>query len=126
VDEVRRLTEGRGADVTFEAVGVPQLQVDCVRAARPGGKAVFVGLSAMGSVTPLSGAAIARQEKVILGSYYGSANPQRDFPLLLDLYAAGKLSLDALVSRTYRLAEINPAFEAMLSGEVARGLVVFP
>jgi S-(hydroxymethyl)glutathione dehydrogenase/alcohol dehydrogenase len=124
VGVVRQMTDGRGADVAFEAVGAPQLQVDCVRAARPGGKAVFVGLSPVGSVTPLSGAAIARQEKVVLGSYYGSASTARDFPLLLDLYAAGKLELDALVSRTYRLAEVNQAFEAMLGGDVARGVVV--
>ena len=80
--------------MTFEAVGVPQLQADCVEAARPGGKAVLVGLSAMGSSTPLSGAKIVRQEKTVIGSYYGTAHTARDFPFLLDLYAAGKLDLD--------------------------------
>jgi S-(hydroxymethyl)glutathione dehydrogenase/alcohol dehydrogenase len=125
IDQVRRLTNGRGADVSFEAVGVPQLQADCVEAARPGGKAVLVGLSAMGSITPLSGAKIARQEKMILGSYYGSADTARDFPFLLDLYKAGKLDLDALVSQTYELPQINEAFNKMLSGEVARGVITF-
>jgi S-(hydroxymethyl)glutathione dehydrogenase/alcohol dehydrogenase len=125
VEAVRQLTEGRGADVAFEAVGLPQLQVDCVEAARPGGQAVLVGLSAMDSITPLSGAKIARQEKTVLGCYYGSANTARDFPFLLDLYLAGKLDLDALVSQTYELSQINQAFEAMLSGEVARGVVTF-
>jgi S-(hydroxymethyl)glutathione dehydrogenase/alcohol dehydrogenase len=125
IEAVRHLTEERGADVTFEAVGVPPLQADCVEAARPGGKAVLVGLSAMGSNTPLSGAKIVRQEKTVIGSYYGTAHTARDFPFLLDLYAAGKLDLDALVSRTYRLSEINEAFAAMLAGEVARGVVVF-
>jgi S-(hydroxymethyl)glutathione dehydrogenase / alcohol dehydrogenase len=122
---VRDMTAGRGADVTFEAVGAPQLQADCVEAARPGGKAVLVGLAAMGSSTPLSGAALVRQEKTVIGSYYGTAHTARDFPFLLDLYAAGKLQLDRLISRTYRLVEINEAFDAMLSGEVARGVVTF-
>lgn len=125
IEAVRHLTEERGADVTFEAVGVPQLQADCVEAVRPGGKAVLVGLSAMGSSTPLSGAKIVRQEKTVIGSYYGTAHTARDFPFLLDLYAAGKLDLDALVSRTYRLSEINEAFAAMLAGEVARSVIVF-
>jgi S-(hydroxymethyl)glutathione dehydrogenase / alcohol dehydrogenase len=125
IEMVRQLTAGRGADVTFEAVGAAQLQADCVEAARPGGKAVLVGLSAMGSSTPLSGAKIVRQEKTVIGSYYGTAHTARDFPFLLDLYVAGKLDLDALVSRTYRLSEINEAFAAMLAGEVARGVVVF-
>jgi S-(hydroxymethyl)glutathione dehydrogenase / alcohol dehydrogenase len=125
VERVRDMTAGRGADVTFEAVGLPQLQADCVEAARPGGKAVLVGLSAMGSSTPLSGARLVRQEKTVIGSYYGTAHTARDFPFLLDLYAAGKLPLDRLISRTYRLVEINAAFDAMLSGEVARGVVTF-
>ncbi len=125
IEMVRDMTAGRGADVTFEAVGAPQLQADCVEAARPGGKAVLVGLSAMGSTTPLSGAKLVRQEKTVIGSYYGSAHTARDFPFLLDLYAAGKLNLDRLVSRTYQLVEINEAFDAMLNGEVARGVVTF-
>lgn len=125
IDLVRQLTAGRGADVTFEAVGLPQLQADCVEAARPGGKAVLVGLSAMGSNTPLSGAKLVRQEKTVIGSYYGTAHTARDFPFILDLYAAGKLNLDRLISRTYALTEINDAFTAMLNGEVARGVVVF-
>lgn len=125
IEQVRQLTNGRGADVSFEAVGATQLQIDCVEAARPGGKAVLVGLSAMGSSTMLSGAKIARQEKTILGSYYGSADTARDFPFLLDLYKAGKLDLDALVSETYELPQINEAFSKMLSGEAARGVVVF-
>ncbi len=125
IETVRQMTAGRGADVTFEAVGVPQLQADCVEAARPGGKAVLVGLSAMDSTTPLSGAKLVRQEKTVIGSYYGTAHTARDFPFLLDLYAAGKLNLDRLISRTYQLAEINEAFAAMLNGEVARGVVVF-
>lgn len=126
VEAVRQMTDGRGADVTFEAVGLPHLQAECVAAARPGGKAVLVGLSAMGSETPLSGATLARQEKTIMGSYYGTANTARDFPLFLDLYQTGKLPLDALVSQTYSLAQINEALAAMLTGEVARGVVVFP
>ena len=122
---VRQMTAGRGADVAFEAVGLPQLQTDCVEAARPGGKAVLVGLSAMDSTTPLSGARLVRQEKTVIGSYYGTAHTARDFPFLLELYAAGKLPLERLISRTYRLAEINAAFDAMLGGEVARGVVTF-
>ncbi len=77
IEAVRRLTDSRGADVAFEAVGLPQLQIECVEAARPGGKAVFVGLSPMGSSTDLSGAKIVRQEKIVMGSYYGSAHTAR-------------------------------------------------
>lgn len=125
VDAVRTLTGGRGAEFAFEAVGLPALQELALELIRPGGMVVLAGLSAMGTGTNLPGAVITRQEKTVKGSYYGSVNPQRDFPLLLDLYSAGKLKLDQLISRTYRLDEINDAFDTMLRGEIARGVIVF-
>lgn len=122
---IRELTNGRGADHAFEAVGIPALQEQAFQAIRPGGTLTLAGLSAMGSGTNLPGAIITRQEKVIKGSYYGTVNANRDFPLLLDLYMAGKLKLDELVSQEYSLSQINEAYDAMLSGTVARGVVVF-
>jgi S-(hydroxymethyl)glutathione dehydrogenase/alcohol dehydrogenase len=125
VDRVKGLTGGRGADCAFEAVGVPAVQERALEAVRPGGQLVLAGLSAMGTGTNLPGAVIVRQEKTIKGSYYGSVDARRDFPLFLDLYLAGKLKLDAMVSRRWRLDEINEAYQAMLSGDVARGVIVF-
>lgn len=125
IEAIRRLTSGRGADAAFEAVGIPELQADCVEAVRPGGRAVLVGLSPMSSVTSISGARLTREEKAVLGSYYGSSDPARDFPLLIDHHIAGRLDLNSLVTRTYRLDEINEAFRAMLAGDVARGVVAF-
>ena len=123
--EVLELTRGRGADYVFEAVGLPVLQELGLRLTRPGGTLVLVGLSHVKEPTNLSGAFIARQEKTVKGSYYGSVNTHRDFPLLLDLYMAGKLNLDALVSQRYRLDQINEAYQAMLTGDGARGVVIF-
>ncbi len=123
--EIRRLTEGRGADYVFEAIGLPSAQEQGFEATRPGGTLVLAGLSAMGSSTNLPGALITRQEKTISGSYYGTANTARDFPLYADLYLKGKLDLDRLVSQTYPLEQINEAYADMLRGEGARGLVVF-
>lgn len=125
LEAIHELTGGRGVDTSFEAVGVPALQELALAAARPGGMVVLAGLSAMGTSTNLPGAVLTRTEKTVKGSYYGSVHPSRDFPMLLDLYLAGRLKLDELVSREYRLSEINQAFDAMLGGEVARGIVVF-
>jgi NDMA-dependent alcohol dehydrogenase len=121
---IRDLTGGRGADHAFEAVGLPALQEEALAAIRPGGTLTLVGLSSMGSGTNLPGAVIARQEKVIKGCYYGGVQPARDFPLLLELYVAGKLKLDELISHTYSLEQINEAYAEMLAGGVARGVVV--
>jgi Zn-dependent alcohol dehydrogenase len=123
--QIMKLTGGRGADFVFEAVGLPLLQEEGLQVARPGGTLVLVGLSSVKEPTNLSGAFITRQEKVVKGSYYGGVNTHRDFPMLLDLYVAGKLKLDELVTQEYRLEGINQAFEAMLGGEIARGVIVF-
>ncbi|MBZ0288315.1 MAG: zinc-binding dehydrogenase, partial [Anaerolineae bacterium] len=122
---IHEMTDGRGSDHAFEAVGIPALQEQALKAIRPGGTLTLAGLSPMGSGTNLPGAVITRQEKVIKGSYYGTVNANRDFPLLLDLYVNGKLKLDELVSQQYRLDQINEAYDAMLTGSVARGVVVF-
>lgn len=125
VEQIRRMTRGRGADYVFEAVGIPSVQEECLQAARPGGMIILAGLSAMGSATNLPGALLTRQEKTVAGSYYGSANPARDFPLYADLYKRGLLDIDRMVSKTYRLDEINEAYAEMLGGKTARGLIVF-
>lgn len=123
--EIRRLTGGRGAEHAFESVGSTAVQEAALDAIRPGGMLTLVGLSPMGTGTNLPGAVIVRQEKTIKGSYYGSVSPRRDFPMLVDLYAAGRLKLDELVSRQYRLDQINEAYAAMLEGSAARGVIVF-
>ena len=125
VKAIRDMTEGRGADCVFEAIGLPKVQEECLAAVRPGGMVVLAGVSPMGSATNLPGAIITRQEKTVTGSYYGSANPSRDFPLYADLYRRGLLDLGRLVSRTYSLEQINEAYADMLGGEFARGLIVF-
>ncbi len=122
---IRELTGGRGADAVFEAIGIPAVQEQCLAYARPGGQLVLVGISPMGTSTNFPSALLTRQEKIVKGSYYGTIDAARDFPLLLDLYVAGKLKLDELVSKEYRLDQVNEAFESMLGGSVARGVIIF-
>jgi S-(hydroxymethyl)glutathione dehydrogenase/alcohol dehydrogenase len=51
--------------------------------------------------------------------------PDLDFPVLVDHYMNKRLNIDGLISRTYKLADINEGFKKMMAGEVARGVVVF-
>ena len=60
-----------------------------------------------------------------MGSYLGSARPHIDIPRLLNLYKAGRLKLDELITRRFRLEEINSAFDALQRGEVARGVISY-
>ena len=117
-------TDGRGADHAFEAVGSPELQLRAFDCVRPGGTVTLAGLSPMDSQTNFNGAVIARQEKTIKGSYYGGINARRDFPMLIDLYVMKKLNLDDMITRRYRLEQINEAFADMVKGNLARGVIV--
>lgn len=126
VERIRALTEGRGADHVIEAVGLPALQELALEAARPGGTITLAGLSAMGTATNLPGAVLVRQEKTVKGSYYGTIHAPRDFPMLLDLFMTGKLPLDRMVSARYPLSRINEAYDTMLAGATARGVITFP
>ncbi len=125
LEELRARTGGHGADYVFEAVGTPALQSLAFEACRRGGTAVLAGLAPMASASELPGARITREEKTVMGSYYGSVDADRDFPWLLDLYREGSLDLAALISARHPLEAINAAYAALLTGEVARGLVVF-
>ncbi|MDH3943684.1 MAG: Zn-dependent alcohol dehydrogenase [Anaerolineae bacterium] len=122
--EIKALTDGRGADYVFEAIGNPAVQEQALKALRPGGTLVLEGIAPMGSQTNLQGALITRRELTIKGSYYGSANTTEDFPLYAEWYQEGKLDLDRLVSKTYPLEEINRAYDDLIAGKIARGVIV--
>jgi S-(hydroxymethyl)glutathione dehydrogenase/alcohol dehydrogenase len=125
VETVRSLTGGRGADYAFDAIGSEKTTLQIIDAVRPGGTAVIVGMAPQAVRAPINPFLMAVQEKVIKGTMYGSVRPNVDFPWLVELYLDGRLKVDELVSRTYRLEEINEGFAAMRGGQVARGVIVF-
>jgi S-(hydroxymethyl)glutathione dehydrogenase/alcohol dehydrogenase len=65
-------------------------------------------------------------EKRIVRSSYGDARPQRDFPWLAQLYLAGRLKLDELVTRRLALDDINDGFADLARGVGIRTVVVMP
>ena len=119
-------TNGRGADVSFEVIGLGPTMEQAVNMVRMGGQAIFVGVPRMdvflnlhAAFTWLYGA------KTVKGCWYGSSNVRTDVPKLLDLYQQGQLKLDELISREIDLHGVNDAFAAMGSGEVARSVIVY-
>lgn len=125
VPAIKEITEGRGPDFTFEAIGSPEVIEQAYAACRKGGTCVVVGVGPFGASVNLNAFLIPLLEKSIAGSWYGGANPHLDIPRLLALYRAGKLRLDELVTKTYKIEEVNQAFSDMKSGVNARGVIVF-
>jgi S-(hydroxymethyl)glutathione dehydrogenase/alcohol dehydrogenase len=64
-------------------------------------------------------------EKQLIGSLFGSANPRKDIPKLLELYTQGQLDLDGLVTKTYSLDEINDGYADMYAGKNIRGVLIY-
>ena len=124
-EAIRSLTGGLGVDYAFEVIGVPSVITQAYLSVKRGGHAVVVGVPGMGQEVTIPGVMLALEEKSLLGCLYGSANPRRDMPRLLDLYMLGKLKIDELVSRRIRLEDVNAAFDAMEKGEVARSVIVY-
>jgi S-(hydroxymethyl)glutathione dehydrogenase/alcohol dehydrogenase len=66
-----------------------------------------------------------RSDRILTSAYYGGCSPARDFPRILDLYVAGRLKLDELITRRRPLDQINEAFADMVSGEAIRTVITF-
>jgi S-(hydroxymethyl)glutathione dehydrogenase / alcohol dehydrogenase len=122
---VAAMTDGEGADVVIESAGRTELVRQSFEIARRGGTVVCVGIPGVDDVVNLPGPALVRHEKVVTGSLYGSCRPRVDMPMIVELYAQGRLPLDRLVTRTYALDEVNEAFADMMAGRLARGVIIF-
>jgi S-(hydroxymethyl)glutathione dehydrogenase/alcohol dehydrogenase len=125
VEAVRKLTDGWGSDYAFEVIGNPTTIAQAYNMVRPAGVAVVVGLTRMDAHVPIPTGDMVRTERQLIGSFYGSSRPHEDMPMLLNLYDEGKLKLDELITRTYRLDQINEAFADMEAGRNARGVILF-
>ena len=120
--EVKRRVAGRGADYAFECTAVPELGPAPLAMIRNAGTAVAV--SGIEQVVPVD-MELFEWDKLYINPLYGSCRPQRDFPLLLDLYRRGELPLQAMVTRRYPLDELDQAFKDMHAGTNAKGVLVF-
>ena len=123
-EAVKKLT-GRGADYAIVAVGdtrAVQQAWDCLA---KGATCVVVGLPPTGQTIQIDPRTLVGVERRLVGCSYGSASVFDDFPRMVDLYMAGKLKIDELISKRYAMDEANEAFRALAAGELARGIIVF-
>jgi NDMA-dependent alcohol dehydrogenase len=126
VSQVMSMTEERGADVAFEVIGLGPTIDQTITMTRRGGQAILVGVPRMDVMLTIPAfLGVVLQEKTIKGCWYGSSNVQKDVPKLVDLYKKGELKLDELISREISLDQVNEAFDAMKTGEVARSVIVY-
>ncbi|MFJ9725641.1 S-(hydroxymethyl)mycothiol dehydrogenase [Streptomyces sp. NPDC101209] len=124
VEAIRELTGGFGADVVIEAVGRPETYKQAFYARDLAGTVVLVGVPTPEMKLELPLLDVFGRGGSLKSSWYGDCLPSRDFPMLIDLYRQGRLDLDAFVTETIALDEVEKAFERMHGGDVLRSVVV--
>lgn len=123
LDAVRALTEGRGADYTFEAVGRPELIVQAFDMARAAGTVTVVGMPAKDDVITLPALRAVFSGKRLAGSKVGGAQILRDVPRYVRLAESGRLDLGSMVSRRISLDEVNHGIELLERAEGVRTVI---
>jgi S-(hydroxymethyl)glutathione dehydrogenase/alcohol dehydrogenase len=123
----QQLTYGVGADQALITVGVVTEQVvsDAFAAIRKRGIVVVTAMGGLATkAVHVSAFELTAFEKRIQGALFGSGNPFDDIPRMIELYRAGKLKLDQLVTTRYRLDEVNQGYEDMMAGKNIRGVII--
>ena len=114
---------GDDLDFVFDAIGKIETTEQAIGALGQGGAAVIVGLPPTGMSARFDPLALAEANQRILGSNYGSVDPQRDIPLLVDLFMDGELDLDGLISGRRPLHEAAQALADLAAGRTLRTLL---
>jgi S-(hydroxymethyl)glutathione dehydrogenase/alcohol dehydrogenase len=124
VEAVLALTSGEGVDHAIEAIGLKLTAQQAFAMVGRGGTATIIGMVPVGQALEID-ATMLLSGKRLQGSNMGSNRFRVDIPRYVDWYLDGRLELDALVSATMSLDQINDGFATLATGELARQLVLF-
>ncbi|MGZ3776327.1 MAG: zinc-binding dehydrogenase, partial [Mucilaginibacter sp.] len=120
--QVRGLTCGRGADYAFECTAIPELGAAPLAMVRNAGTAVQVSGIEQEITIDMN---LFEWDKTYINPLYGKCRPQIDFPNIIDLYQDGQMMLEEMITRTYTIDELDKAFDDLLKGRNAKGVIVF-
>ncbi|WP_410584951.1 S-(hydroxymethyl)mycothiol dehydrogenase [Amycolatopsis sp. lyj-108] len=124
VTAIQELTGGFGADVVIDAVGRPETWKAAFYARDLAGTVVLVGVPTPDMRLEMPLIDFFSRGGALKSSWYGDCLPERDFPMLIDLYLQGRLPLERFVTERIPLDGVEKAFDAMHAGEVLRSVVI--
>ncbi|MQY26681.1 S-(hydroxymethyl)mycothiol dehydrogenase [Nocardia aurantia] len=124
VEAIQEITGGFGADVVIDAVGRPETWKQAFYARDLAGTVVLVGVPTPDMTLEMPLIDFFSRGGSLKSSWYGDCLPERDFPVLIDLYRQGRLPLEKFVTERIGLGDVEKAFETMHRGEVLRSVVV--
>jgi len=123
VAQILEMTDGFGADYTFEATGNVAVMRQAVEAARMGwGLATVCGVAGRGETLDVVPRLLITGRRVC-GSSFGGLKGREDVPALVDRYLAGEIDVDPFISHRLRLQDINRGFELMEAQDGIRSVI---
>ncbi|MDN5609583.1 MAG: S-(hydroxymethyl)mycothiol dehydrogenase, partial [Brevibacterium sp.] len=123
VEAIQELTGGFGADVVIDAVGRPETWRQAFYGRDLAGTVVLVGVPTPEMELSVPLLDVFGRGGRLKSSWYGDCLPERDFPMLVDLYQQGRVPLEKFVSERIGLGDVEEAFEKMSQGKVLRSVV---
>ena len=124
-EQVRAITDGRGVDYVFVTVGSVAAYKAALDYLAARGELVMVGMTPSGQEMGIEPVNIAAMSQVLRGSKMGDTVLQRDIPVMIEHYKAGRLKLDELITNKYSLDQINDAIADTKAGQSRRNVIVF-
>ena len=122
------LTRGRMAEKVIITVGDIQGEnvQEALNLTGKGGRVVVIGMGRSENVdVKLSLFQLTRLQLDLQGAIFGGCNPRAEIPALLNLYQAGRLMLDPLVTTRYKLEDVNQGYQDMRDGKNIRGMIIY-
>jgi S-(hydroxymethyl)mycothiol dehydrogenase len=123
VEQIKALTGGFGVDFAFEAVGSAQVLQQVLACRDLAGIATLIGVPGRDASITLDLPRYFDLGGSLRVSWYGDCLPSRDFPLLVNLYLAGELRLDELITQRIGLDDVAQAFDAMARGTTLKSVI---
>jgi alcohol dehydrogenase len=124
VAQIKATTRG-GVDIAIEAASSVQALDVAYRMTRRGGTTVTCSLPSPGHTFNVPAVNLVAEERTLKGSYLGSSVPARDIPHYIDLFKAGRLPVDRLITHRLKLDQINEGFDRLASGTAVRQVILF-
>jgi S-(hydroxymethyl)glutathione dehydrogenase/alcohol dehydrogenase len=124
VARVRELTDGKGVDVAFEVLGIPQTFTQALEMIRDGGRMVAVGIAPGKTTAPVEITRLVRRELRIVGSY--GARTRTDMPEIIRLAAQGIFRPETMVTQRFPLEQADAAYQALARGDIVGRAIVVP
>jgi len=120
VEEVFRLTNGRGADVSAELIGRPETVELAIKSAAYGGRVVIMGVCRPDAKASFNPFEIMRYERKIFGSYIANGNVD----LAIEELSKGFIKSDVFITHKVPLKEIDRAINLNMKGESVKTLIL--